>query len=149
MENLIIGLIKQFYNENNNKRHKNEIKESPMFLFEVIFGKNLAMKYHDLFSLEKEKFIINYGEENPKSEDKNFKEEVEEKEEEENKNQNPDTAQLNNNRSTKKLLHTMPKIKPQNTADEVLNQISSKNNKSKEKQNKKEISNGKRTRFFD
>ena len=63
LENLIIGLIKQFYNENNNKRHKNEIKESPMFLFEVIFGKNLAMKYHDLFSLEKEKFIINYGEE--------------------------------------------------------------------------------------
>jgi hypothetical protein len=63
LENLIIGLIKQFYNENNNKRHKNEIKESPMFLFEVIFGKNLAMKYHDLFSLEKEKFIINHGEE--------------------------------------------------------------------------------------
>ena len=97
---------------------------------------NNTIVYNNIINISND--LENINEENPKSEDKNFKEEVEEKEEEENKNQNPDTAQLNNNRSTKKLLHTMPKIKPQNTADEVLNQISSKNNKSKEKQNKKE-----------
>ena len=63
LENLILGLTKQFYSEifNKNKSH-NEKKESPMFLFEVIFGKDLAMKYHDLFKLDKGKFEINYNE---------------------------------------------------------------------------------------
>ena len=97
---------------------------------------NNTIVYNNIINISND--LENINEENPKSEDENFKEEVEEKKEEENKNQNPDTAQLNNNRSTKKLLHIMPKIKPQNTADEALNQISSENSKSKEKQNKKE-----------
>ena len=64
LENLILGLTKQFYSEivNMNKSN-NEKKESPLFLFEVVFGKDLAMKYHELFKLDKGKFEINYGDE--------------------------------------------------------------------------------------
>ena len=69
MENLIIGLTKQFYsqtiiqikksNEYKNKKIvEKPIKESPLFLFEIIFGKELANKYYDIFNYEKGKFII-------------------------------------------------------------------------------------------
>ena len=63
LENLIIGLTKQFYSEIFNNNINNENKECPMFLFEVIFGKELAMKYHDLFKLKEGKFEIHYKEE--------------------------------------------------------------------------------------
>ena len=64
LENLIFGLTKQFYSEIvNMNESNNEKKESPLFLFEVIFGKDLAMKYHDLFKLDKGKFEIHYGDE--------------------------------------------------------------------------------------
>ena len=63
LENLIMGLTKQFYSEIFNNNINNENKECPMFLFEVIFGKELAMKYHDLFKLKEGKFEIHYKEE--------------------------------------------------------------------------------------
>ena len=63
LENLIMGLTKQFYSEIFNNYTNNENKECPMFLFEVIFGKELAMKYHDLFKLKEGKFEIHYKEE--------------------------------------------------------------------------------------
>ena len=64
MEHLIFGLTKQFYSEKFKKnKSKNENKDCPMFLFEVIFGKDLALKYHDLFNLEKGKFEIYYNNE--------------------------------------------------------------------------------------
>ena len=64
LENLIFGLTKQFYSEIvNMNESNNEKKESPLFLFEVIFGKDLAMKYHDLFKLDKGNFEIHYGDE--------------------------------------------------------------------------------------
>ena len=63
LENLIMGLTKQFYSEIFNNKTNNENKECPMFLFEVIFGKELAMKYHDLFKLKEGKFEIHYKEE--------------------------------------------------------------------------------------
>ena len=69
IENLIIGLTKQFYSETmiqqkKNSEYKNRkivekpIKESPLFLFEIIFGKELASKYHEIFNYEKGKFLI-------------------------------------------------------------------------------------------
>ena len=69
IESLIVGLTKQFYSESiihqrKNMDYKNRkivekpIKESPMFLFEVIFGKDLANKYYDMFNYEKQKFLI-------------------------------------------------------------------------------------------
>ena len=69
IENLIIGLTKQFYSETciqqkKNSEYKNRkivekpIKESPLFLFEIIFGKDLANKYNEMFKYEKGKFII-------------------------------------------------------------------------------------------
>ena len=64
LEHLIFGLTKQFYSEKLKKnKSKNENKDCPMFLFEVIFGKDLALKYHDLFNLEKGKFEIYYNNE--------------------------------------------------------------------------------------
>ena len=63
LENLIMGLTKQFYSEIFNNNINNENKECPMFLFEVIFGKELAMKYHDLFKLSEGKFEIHHKEE--------------------------------------------------------------------------------------
>ena len=63
LENLIMGLTKQFYSEIFNNNINNENKDCPMFLFEVIFGKELAMKYHDLFKLKEGKFEIHYKEE--------------------------------------------------------------------------------------
>ena len=64
LEHLIFGLTKQFYSEKFKKnKSKNENKDCPMFLFEVIFGKDLALKYHDLFNLEKGKFEIYYNNE--------------------------------------------------------------------------------------
>ena len=68
LENLLIGLAHQFYSEifikKNNKSNNN--KECPLFLFETIFGKDLALKYHDLFKLEEGKFHIQNEEKNNK-----------------------------------------------------------------------------------
>ena len=77
LENLILGLTKQFYSEivNMNKSN-NEKKESPLFLFEVVFGKDLAMKYHELFKLDKGKFEINYGDEINEEKKENNNEEI-------------------------------------------------------------------------
>ena len=100
---------------------------------------NNTIIYNNIINISNE--LENIDEQNPKSEDENFKEEIiEEKKEEENPNPNPQTAQLNNknNKSNKKLLHIMPKIRPQNTSDEALNQINSKESKGTEKKNKKE-----------
>ena len=86
LENLILGLTKQFYSEifNMNKSN-NEKKESPLFLFEVVFGKDLAMKYHELFKLDKGKFEINYGDEiNEEKKENNNEEILAENDEEEN-----------------------------------------------------------------
>ena len=74
LENLICGLTHQFYSEIfNKKKSNNEKKECPMFLFEVIFGKDLAMKYHDLFNLKQGKFMIDYkdGKNEEKTEENN------------------------------------------------------------------------------
>ena len=86
LENLILGLTKQFYSEivNMNKSN-NEKKESPLFLFEVVFGKDLAMKYHELLKLDKGKFEINYGDEiNGEKKENNNEEILAENDEEEN-----------------------------------------------------------------
>ena len=68
LENLLFGLTHQFYSEifikKNNKSNNN--KECPLFLFETIFGKDLALKYHDLFKLEEGKFHIQNEEKNNK-----------------------------------------------------------------------------------
>ena len=64
LENLILGLTKEFYSEIFTKNNSNnENKEVPMLLFEVIFGTNSALKYHDLFKLKDGKFDIHYKEE--------------------------------------------------------------------------------------
>lgn len=85
IENLIKDLTKQFYSETiiqqkkNNSEYKNRkivekpIKESPLFLFEIIFGKDEAYKYYEMFNYEKGKFIIK-GLKNQES--KNSKEET-------------------------------------------------------------------------
>ena len=64
----------------------NEKKESHLFLFEVVFGKDLAMKYHDLFKLDKGKFEIHYCDEINEEKKENNNEEmlVNNEEEEEN-----------------------------------------------------------------
>ena len=80
LENLIDGLTHQFYAElfikkNNNNKSSN--KECPLFLFEIIFGKDLAVKYHDLFKLEEGKFIItNQGENNGEKKEINNKNDI-------------------------------------------------------------------------
>lgn len=66
LENLIFGLSHQFYSElfikkNNNKSNN---KECLLFLFEVIFGKDLAVKYYDLFKFNEGKFILTNKDEN-------------------------------------------------------------------------------------
>ena len=100
---------------------------------------NNTIIYNNIINISND--LENINEQNPKSEDENFNEEkVEEKKEQENPNPNPQTIQLKNIniKSNKKLLHIMPKIRPQNTSDEELNKINSKNDKDKEKPNKKE-----------
>ena len=100
---------------------------------------NNTIIYNNIINISND--LENINEQNPKSEDENFNEEkVEEKKEQENPNPNPQTIQLKNIniKSNKKLLHIMPKIRPQNTSDEELNKINSKNGKDKEKPNKKE-----------
>ena len=100
---------------------------------------NNTIIYNNIINISND--LENINEQNPKSEDENFNEEkVEEKKEQENPNPNPQTTQLKNIniKSNKKLLHIMPKIRPQNTSDEELNKINSKNGKDKEKPNKKE-----------
>ena len=47
------------------------IKESPQFLFEIIFGKEESNKYYEMYDYEKGKFIIK---ELKNEEAKNFKE---------------------------------------------------------------------------
>ena len=79
LENLIDGLTHQFYTElfikkNNNNKSSNK---EPLFLFEIIFGKDLAVKYHDLFKLEEGKFIItNQGENNGEKKEINNKNDI-------------------------------------------------------------------------
>ena len=81
LENLIDGLTHQFYTElfikKNNNKSNNSNKECPLFLFEIIFGKDLAVKYHDLFKLEEGKFIItNQGENNGEKKEINNKNDI-------------------------------------------------------------------------
>ena len=89
LQNLIFGLTHQFYSENfvkNKTKENSKNKESPIFLFEVVFGKDLAFKYHDLFNLDKGKFMIDYGEINHEiiNEENNDNDNLENNNEEEN-----------------------------------------------------------------
>ena len=93
LENLIDGLTHQFYTElfikkNNNNKSSNK---EPLFLFEIIFGKDLAVKYHDLFKLEEGKFIItNQGENNGEKKEINNKNDIG------NNNDNEDEEKMKN-----------------------------------------------------
>ena len=102
---------------------------------------NNTIVYNNIINISNE--LENINEQNPKSEDENNGEEnKEEKKEAEKENQNPDFDPLKNNKgSQKKILHTSPKIRPQNTSDEALNPGSAKKmSKIKEKQKKREKS---------
>ena len=107
---------------------------------------NNTIVYNNIINISNE--LENINEQNPKSEDENNEKEIieeekeheqEQEQEQEKENPKPEPAKLNNNndnkKSTKKLLHIIPKIRPQNTSDEVLN-----NEKSsfKENPNKKD-----------
>ena len=93
LENLIDGLTHQFYTElfikkNNNNKSSNK---EPLFLFEIIFGKDLAVKYYDLFKLEEGKFIItNQGENNGEKKEINNKNDIG------NNNDNEDEEKMKN-----------------------------------------------------
>ena len=97
LENLIMGLTKEFYSEIFAKNNSNnENKEVPMLLFEVIFGTNCALKYHDLFKLKDGKFDIHYKEE-IKEEKKNLNnEEVQTANDEENEERIKVRKEFNN-----------------------------------------------------
>ena len=97
LENLIMGLTKEFYSEIFAKNNSNnENKECPMLLFEVIFGTNSALKYHDLFKLKDGKFDIHYKEE-IKEEKKNLNnEEVQTANDEENEERIKVRKEFNN-----------------------------------------------------
>ena len=97
LENLIMGLTKEFYSEIFAKNNSNnENKECPMLLFEVIFGTNSALKYHDLFKLKDGKFDIHYKEE-IKEEKKNINnEEVKAENDEENEERIKVRKEFNN-----------------------------------------------------
>ena len=102
---------------------------------------NNTIVYNNIINISNE--LENINEQNPKSEDDNNEEEnKEEKKEPEKENQNPDFDPLKNNKgSQKKLLHIMPKIRPQNTSDEALEPGSEKKmSQIKEKQKKREKS---------
>ena len=102
---------------------------------------NNTIVYNNIINISNE--LENINEQNPKSEDDNNDEEnKEEKKEAEKENQNPDFDPLKNNKgSQKKLLHIMPKIRPQNTSDEALDPGSEKKmSQIKEKQKKREKS---------
>ncbi len=102
---------------------------------------NNTIVYNNIINISNE--LENINEQNPKSEDENNDEEnKEEKKEAEKENQNPDFDPLKNNKgSQKKLLHIMPKIRPQNTSDEALDPGSEKKmSQIKEKQKKREKS---------
>ena len=102
---------------------------------------NNTIVYNNIINISNE--LENINEQNPKSEDENNGEEnKEEKKEAEKENQNPDFDPLKNNKgSQKKLLHIMPKIRPQNTSDEALDPGSEKKmSQIKEKQKKREKS---------
>lgn len=102
---------------------------------------NNTIVYNNIINISNE--LENINEQNPKSEDENNDEEnKEEKKEPEKENQNPDFDPLKNNKgSQKKLLHIMPKIRPQNTSDEALEPGSEKKmSQIKEKQKKREKS---------
>lgn len=102
---------------------------------------NNTIVYNNIINISNE--LENINEQNPKSEDENNDEEnKEEKKEPEKENQNPDFDPLKNNKgSQKKLLHIMPKIRPQNTSDEALDPGSEKKmSQIKEKQKKREKS---------
>ena len=102
---------------------------------------NNTIVYNNIINISNE--LENINEQNPKSEDENNDEEnKEEKKEPEKENQNPDFDSLKNNKgSQKKLLHIMPKIRPQNTSDEALEPGSEKKmSQIKEKQKKREKS---------
>ena len=107
---------------------------------------NNTIVYNNIINISNE--LENINEQNPKSEDENNEKEIieeekeheqEQEQEQEKENPKPEPAKLNNNndnkKSTKKLLHIMPKIRPQNTSDEVLNKEKSS---FKENPNKKD-----------
>jgi len=111
---------------------------------------NNTIVYNNIINISNE--LENINEQNPKSEDENNDKEIieeekeheqeqeqEQEQEKEKENPKPEPAKLNNNndnkKSTKKLLHIMPKIRPQNTSDEVLNKEKSS---FKENPNKKD-----------
>ena len=107
---------------------------------------NNTIVYNNIINISNE--LENINEQNPKSEDENNEKEIieeekeheqEQEQEQEKENPKPEPAKLNNNndnkKSTKKLLHIMPKIRPQNTSDEELNKEKSS---FKENPNKKD-----------
>ena len=109
---------------------------------------NNTIVYNNIINISNE--LENINEQNPKSEDENNEKEIieeekeheqeqEQEQEQEKENPKPELAKLNNNndnkKSTKKFLHIMPKIRPQNTSDEELNKEKSS---LKENQNKKD-----------
>lgn len=85
IQNFIIGLTKQFYTEStifqdkkkndfkNRKAVEKKIKESPLFLFKVIFGNN-ANKYYEHFNYSKQRFVFEF-EEKKKDENNEINEE--------------------------------------------------------------------------
>ena len=74
LENLISGLLHQFYSEIFIKKKSNNNKDCLLFLLEIIFGKDLASKYYDLFKLDEGKFIFtNKGGNNEEKEENNKK----------------------------------------------------------------------------
>ena len=110
---------------------------------------NNTIVYNNIINISNE--LENINEQNPKSEDENNEKEIieeekeheqEQEQEQEQENPKPEPAKLNNNndnkKSTKKPLHIMPRIRPQNTSDEVLNKEKSNISKNKENPNKKD-----------
>jgi hypothetical protein len=78
-------------NDSKKNNNKSNNKECLLFLFEVIFGKDLAVKYHDLFKLEEGKFIItNQGENNGEKKEINNKNDIG------NNNDNEDEEKMKN-----------------------------------------------------
>jgi hypothetical protein len=82
IENLIIGLTKQFYMETIIQHKKGNVHEyskniekcvekSPLLLFEIIFGEDLAYKYHEIFNFIKGKFIIDEEQKKEKEKENN------------------------------------------------------------------------------
>ena len=71
IENLIIGLTKQFYMETIIQHKEKCVEKSPLLLFEIIFGEDLAYKYHEIFNFIKGKFIIDEEQKKEKEKENN------------------------------------------------------------------------------